>query len=250
MLLCENAGEEGSGRTLSLYSRAAFELLSREWLRLGWSLKYYHNFSWLGQPILQFPEDLIRLQEVIYQVRPNVVIETGVFRGGSLLFHATLLQALGGGKVIGIDCQINPSDREQLSNHALGSQISLLEGSSTDSSILSKVAELVGSSNSTLVILDSAHSKQHVARELECYSRFVTLGSYIVVTDGIMQDLGDVPRGVRTWESDNPLVAATEFADRHPEFRQEQPAWLFHDGELVENVTYWPGGWLKRIAPA
>src|SRR5579862_9785521 len=103
--------------TVGLYTKEAFEALSREWVRVGWSLKYYHNFSWFGLPILQLPEDLLRLQEVIYQVRPAVIVETGVFRGGSLLFHATLCQALGEGRVIGIDREIAAADREAISRH-------------------------------------------------------------------------------------------------------------------------------------
>src|ERR1700682_4430529 len=105
-------GVENSG---VLFTNIAFETLSREWIRVGFNLMYYHNFSWLGLPILQLPEDLLRLQEVVYQLRPTVIIETGVFRGGSLLFHATLCQALGSGRVIGIAREIAAADREAIS---------------------------------------------------------------------------------------------------------------------------------------
>jgi cephalosporin hydroxylase len=238
---------DGSETSIGLYTKTAFEALSREWVRVGWSLKYYHNFSWFGLPILQLPEDLLRLQEVVYELRPDVIVETGVFRGGSLLFHATLCQALGRGRVIGIDLEIAAADREAISQHLLGSRITLLEGDSTDPGVVTDVKRLAGTAESVLVILDSCHTREHVARELECYAPFVTKGSYIVATDGIMRDLVDVPGGMPAWKSDNPLEAATEFAARHPEFRQEQPRWLFHDGELTENVTYWPGAWLKRV---
>jgi cephalosporin hydroxylase len=238
---------DGSETSVGLFTKTAFEALSREWVRIGWSLKYYHNFSWFGLPILQLPEDLLRLQEVVYELRPDVIVETGVFRGGSLLFHATLCQALGRGRVIGIDREIAETDREAVSRHLLGSRITLLEGDSTDPHVVADVKRLAADADSVLVILDSCHTREHVARELECYSPFVTKGSYIVATDGIMRDLADVPGGMPAWKSDNPLAAATEFAARHPEFRQEQPRWLFHDGELTENVTYWPGAWLKRV---
>jgi len=238
---------DGSETSVGLYTKTAFEALSREWVRVGWSLKYYHNFSWFGLPILQLPEDLLRLQEVIYHVRPAVIIETGVFRGGSLLFHATLCKALGQGRVIGIDREIAAADRQTISRHLLGSLVTLLEGDSTDSRTIADVKLRVGTAGPVLVILDSCHTKEHVARELECYAPLVTKNSYIVATDGIMRDLGDVPGGMPAWKSDNPLEAATEFAARHPEFLQEQPRWLFHDGELTENVTYWPGAWLKRV---
>lgn len=238
---------DGSETSTGLFTKHAFETLSREWVRTGWSLKYYHNFSWFGLPILQLPEDLLRLQEVVYQLRPNVIVETGVFRGGSLLFHASLCQAMGHGRVIGIDREIASADREAISRHFLGPRITLLEGDSTDPAIVACVERLIGSAEPVLVILDSCHTKDHVARELACYARFVTTGSYIIAADGIMRDLSDVPGGMSEWKSDNPLAAATEFAARHPEYSQQQPAWLFHDGELTENVTYWPGGWLKRI---
>jgi cephalosporin hydroxylase len=237
----------GSERTLNLYSKAAFEAISREWVRVGWSLRYYNNFSWFGHAVLQLPEDLVRLQEVVYRVRPDVIVETGVFGGGSLMFHATLCQALGKGRVIGIDKHIGADQREAISGHLLGSRIALVEGDSVSPEVVGRVGEMIRPKESVLVILDSGHTREHVARELECYSRFVTPGSYIIATDGIMRELADVPGGQPEWKSDNPLAAANEFAARHPEFRQLQPAWLLHEGELTQNVTYWPGAWLERL---
>lgn len=237
----------GSEQRWELYSQAAFEAISREWVRVGWSLKYYNNFSWFGHAVLQLPEDLVRLQEVVYRVRPDVMIETGVFGGGSLMFHATLCQALGKGRVIGIDKHIGASQRESIEGHLLGSRISLVEGDSVSPAVVDRVRQMIEPGESVLVILDSAHTKAHVARELECYSRFVTPGSYIVATDGIMRELADVPGGRPEWVSDNPAAAATEFAARHPEFRQQQPAWPIREGELTQNITYWPGAWLERL---
>jgi cephalosporin hydroxylase len=237
----------GSERCFNLYSKAAFEAISLQWVRVGWSLRYYHNFSWFGRPVLQLPEDLIRLQEVIYRVRPDAIIETGVNQGGSLMFHATLCQALGKGRVIGVDLHIADNVREAIGKHVLAPHISLVEGDSTSPEVISRVAGMIRAGESVLVILDSDHTKSHVARELECYSRFVTPGSYIIAADGVMRDLADVPGGRPEWVTDNPGAAADEFAARHPEFRQQQPAWLFHEGELTQNVTYWPGAWLERL---
>jgi cephalosporin hydroxylase len=243
--------EGGSETSVPLYSKEAFEALSLEWVRVGWALKYYHNFTWFGLPILQLPEDVIRLQEVIYRVRPQVIIETGVFRGGSLLFHASLLQALGGhnnqSRVIGIDREILPDVREAIDKHELAPRITLLEGDSTDAAIVAQVKALAAGASPVLVILDSDHTRNHVARELEAYAPLVTPGSYIVATDGITRDLSDVPRAMPEWKSDNPYEAACAFAAAHPEFRQQQPPWLFRDGDLTENVTYWPGAWLQRM---
>jgi cephalosporin hydroxylase len=241
--------QRGSGETtIGLFTKEAFEALSREWLRVGWSLKHYHTFTWFGLPVLQFPEDLLRLQEVIYAIRPQVIVETGIFLGGSLLFHASLLEAMGGGRVIGIDREIQPYIREALSSHPLAPRISLLEGSSIDPAVVSQVRSLTENAGTVLVILDSDHTRQHVEQELESYGPMVTKGSYIVATDGIMKDLYDVPRAQAAWKTDNPFEAVNAFAARHPEFRQQQPRWLSHDSSLTENVTYWPGAWLERIS--
>jgi cephalosporin hydroxylase len=237
----------GSEDRIGLYTKEAFEAISREWLRIGWALKYYHTFSWFGLPILQLPEDLVRLQEVIYAVRPAVIVETGVFFGGSLLFHASLLEALGAGRVIGIDIQIPPHVREAVTSHPLSRRIALLEGDSAAPATVSEVKALTGNDAPVLVILDSDHSKQHVLNELEAYGPLVTPGSYIVATDGIMRDLPGVPRASPGWASDNPFEAANEFAARHPEFQHAQPPWPVRGSDLTENVTYWPGAWLKRL---
>jgi cephalosporin hydroxylase len=240
--------DDGVETSVGLYTREAFETLSRQWTGVGFATMYYHNFSWFGLPILQLPEDLVRLQEVVYALRPTVIIETGVFRGGSLLHHASLFEALGRGRVLGIDLEIATQDQETLRSHFLGKRISLLEGDSTNPETLAKVRQFLKPDDVVLILLDSAHTKEHVARELEAYAPFVTQGSYIVAADGgVMQDAALTPRGDSSWKWDNPAEAAREFAARHPEFREEQPPWLFHDGPLAENVSYWRGGWLKRV---
>jgi cephalosporin hydroxylase len=240
--------EDGLETTVGLFTREAFEVLSLEWVRVGWSLQYYHNFTWFGLPMLQLPEDMLRLQEVIYAVRPEVIVETGVFHGGSLLFHASLLEAMGceQARVIGIDREIPLHTREAIGRHPLQRRITLIEGDSTDPTVVAQVADLAGARAPVLVILDSDHTRRHVAAELECYAPLVTKGSYLVATDGVMKDLADVPRAQPEWKTDNPWAAANEFAARHPEFVQQQPPWLAHQGPLTENVTYWPGAWLQR----
>jgi len=237
---------DSSETTVDLYSNEAFEEISRQWLRVGWSLAYYHTFSWFGLPVLQLPEDLIRLQEVIYRLRPAVIVETGVYHGGSVLFHATLLEALGNGRVIGVDREIPAAVRDAVTAHPLGKRITLIEGDSTAPGIIANVKKLVADAAPMLVILDSGHSKNHVTRELEAYAPLVTPGSYIAATDGIMHDLADVPRGESGWADDNPMTAARDFAARNSEFVEEQPPWPNHAGPLTKNVTYWPGAWLRR----
>ncbi len=233
--------ERGVARDLPLYSREAFDLLSREWVRVGWAVQYYFTFRWLGRPVLQLPEDLVRLQEVVSALRPDVIIETGIYDGGSILFHASLCEALGKGRVVGIDIRIGEETREALTSHALAHRIELIEGDSTAPGTIAAVRGAVPPAASVMVILDSHHAKSHVAGELEAYAPMVTPGSCIIVTDGIMRDLTGVPGGDPAWLDDNPAAAALEFAAEHTEFELRRPEW-------PRNVTYWPDAWLWRKA--
>jgi cephalosporin hydroxylase len=238
---------DGHREVLPLYSARAFELLSEQWLRVGWAEKYPYAFSWLGRPVIQAPEDLIRIQEVIFAVRPDVLIETGVAHGGSLVFYASLFTAMGKGRVIGVDIEIRPHNRVAIEAHPLASAITLIEGSSIADDTVAQVRSALREGETVLVVLDSNHTKAHVADELRLYAPLVTRGSYIVATDGSMEILTDVPRGNESWSWDNPAAAAREFAESHPEFLIEQPPWPFNESELSKNITHWPDAWLRRI---
>ena len=231
---------------IPLYSREAWELISREWVRVGWSQKYQYTFSWFGRPVIQLPDDMLRIQEVIYSIKPDVIVETGVAHGGSLIFYGSLCQAMGKGRVIGIDIEIRPHNRAAIEAHELSHRIELVEGSSTDPAVVERVSSSIKADESVLILLDSNHTKAHVRAELDAYHRFVTAGSYIVATDGIMKDLHDVPRGDPNWVWDHPTAAAEEFAQSHPEFLLQQPKWPFNESELTSNITHWPGAWLLR----
>jgi cephalosporin hydroxylase len=233
-------------RKLNLYTKEAFEILSLQWVRVGWSQKYQYTFSWMGRPIIQLPEDMLRIQEVIYRVKPDVIVETGVAHGGSLIYYASLCKAMDKGRVIGIDVEIRSHNRNAIESHELFSYITLIEGSSIDNVVVDQVKSLIKSEETVLVILDSNHTREHVLHELEAYCSLVTPNSYIVATDGIMQELADVPRGEFGWKTDNPCVAALEFVQEHPEFVVEQPRWSFNESDLTENITHWLGAWLKR----
>ena len=233
-------------REMPLYSKGAFELITRQWLKVGWDQNYSYTFSWMGRPIIQLPEDMVRAQEVIYQIKPDVIVETGVAHGGSLIFYASLCKAMEKGRVVGIDIEIRPHNRSAIEAHEMSPLITLLEGSSTAPEMVNQVKALVKENETVLVILDSNHSRQHVADELEAYHDMVCPGSYLVATDGIMQDLYDVPKGDVSWKEDNPVQAAVEFAARHPEFELEQPPWPFNQSALTENITHWPSAWLRR----
>lgn len=234
--------------TISLYSKAAFEILTQQWIKVGWNQKYTYTFNWLGRPIIQLPEDLLRIQEVIYQLKPDVIIETGIAHGGSLIFYASLLRVMGKGKIIGIDIEIRPHNRRAIEAHELFPMITLIEGDSIAKDTVRQVKSLVEFGDVVMVVLDSNHTKEHVLAELEVYHEFVTRDSYIVATDGIMQYLYDVPRGHPDWKWNNPAAAAVEFVKKHPEFQIEQPPWSFNESDLDTNVTHWPDAWLKKIS--
>lgn len=237
---------EGKQRELALYSNEAFELISDQWLKVGWNQRYSYTFSWMGRPIIQIPDDILRVQEVIYQVKPDVIIETGVAHGGSLIFYASLFKAMGRGRVVGVDIEIRPHNRKAIEAHELSPLITLVEGDAVSAETIARVRSLVKPGEKVLVLLDSCHTKAHVAAELEAYHGFVSSGSYIVATDGCMQYLHDVPLGKPEWRNDHPTVAAEEFAARHPEFILGQPAWPFNESTLQKNVTHWPGAYLRR----
>jgi cephalosporin hydroxylase len=237
---------DGASIRLELYSQEAFEAISEQWLKVGWNQKYPYTFCWLGRPIIQIPEDIIRIQEVIYRVKPDIIMETGVAHGGSLVYYASLCKIMGKGRVIGVDIEIRPHNRQAIEAHELFPWITLIEGSSTDPGVVNQVKSLVKPGEAGMVILDSDHTTRHVLNELEAYHGLVTPGSYIVATDGSMRDLYDVPRGKPEWAWDNPAAAAVEFAQRHPEFVIEQPTWPFNESTLTKNITYWPQAWLRR----
>ncbi|HZI25459.1 MAG TPA: CmcI family methyltransferase [Chryseolinea sp.] len=239
--------KNGNTREINLYTNEAFEILSKIWVKVGWNQKYVYTFTWLGRPIIQLPEDVIRAQEVIYRLKPDVIIETGIAHGGSLILWASLCKLMGKGRVIGIDIEIRPHNRQAIESHELFQWITLIEGSSTDANITKKVKSMINPKEVVLILLDSNHTKQHVLNELNAYHELVTPDSYIVATDGIMRELHNVPRGAPEWLHDNPFEAAIEFVRKHPDFSIEQPNWPFNESELNKSITHWPGAWLRKI---
>ena len=153
---------------------------------------------------------------------------------------------MGKGRVIGIDIEIRPQNRKAIETHELSPLITLVEGSSIASGVIERVKSFVKPKEAVIVVLDSDHSKRHVLAELEAYHDLINSKSYIIVADGIMKDLHDVPRGKLEWTWNNPATAATEFVQKHPEFVLEEPIWPFNESELRKNVTYCFAGWLRR----
>lgn len=225
----------------------AFDLISQAWLRCGWDCKHVYSFTWHGRPIVQLPEDMFRLQEVIHRVQPDVIIDVGVAHGGSLVFHAGLCTVIGRGRVIGIDIEIRPQNRRAIESHRLSSIITLIEGSSIDPLVVEQVRSMIKPGESVMVLLDGCHTRDHVRGELELYSPMVTKGSYVVAMDGIMEQVAGAPRTAPDWMWNNPKQAAEDFLREHPEYELEQPRPAFNEGIVRNPVTYWPGGYLKRI---
>jgi cephalosporin hydroxylase len=238
-----------NGKTrLPFGSKEGFELISKVWLRATWDAKYVYNFAWMGRPIIQLPDDLIKLQELIWQLKPDVIVETGVAHGGSLVFHASLLQVIGHGRVVGVDIEVRPHNRKAIEEHELASSITLIEGSSIAPATVERVKSLIATGERVLVILDAKHTKDHVLEELAAYSPLVNVGSYILACDGIMELVDGAPRSGQDWSWNNPRRAALEFVAQNPDFRIEEPELPFHEGILAERVSYWPDSYIKRIA--
>jgi cephalosporin hydroxylase len=230
-----------------LASAEGFAAASRAWLRAGWDAKHAYSFTWLGQPIIQLPEDIVRLQELIYAEKPDVIIETGVAHGGSALFFASLFEAMNAGRVIAIDVDIRDHNRIAIETHLLAHRIELIEGSSTSPAILRTVTDRVLPGEKVMVFLDSEHRRDHVMDELRAYSAFVDVGGRIVVADGIMQDLVSAPRSNPDWSWNNPQAAARAFVAEDDRFIIEEPEWRFNEGLVRTRVSHWPSCYVTRV---
>jgi cephalosporin hydroxylase len=202
----------------------------------------------MGRPVIQLPDDLVRVQEVIYTVKPDVIVETGVAHGGSLIFYASLCRAMGRGRVVGVDVEIRPHNRQAIEAHELFDLITLVEGSSIDPEIVSCVRREVGDAGA-MVLLDSNHSYDHVLAELRAYASLVPMGSYLVANDGIMQELVGAPRSRADWGTNNPQCAARTFLEERSDFRAVEPEFPFNEGVVNDRVTYWPNAYLLRVSP-
>lgn len=237
----------GQDRRIDIGTSEAFRILTKLWLRSGWDTKYVYGFSWMGRPIIQLPEDMLRIQEIIYRVKPDVLIETGIAHGGSLIFYASLFKAMGKGHVIGVDIEIRPHNRKAIEAHEMYDRITMIEGSSVNHNLVGEVRAKIKAGERGLVILDSNHTRAHVLAELRSYAEFVAVDSYIVACDGIMQEIVGAPRTNPEWVTDNPQSAVKDFLAERDDFVLEEPAFLFNEGKIAERVTYWPNAFLRRV---
>jgi cephalosporin hydroxylase len=211
--------------------------------------KYSYNFSWLGRPIIQYPQDMVAMQELIWSIQPDLIIETGIAHGGSLIFSASMLElnAICGGsqdaEVIAVDIDIRPHNREAIEAHPMYKRISMIQGSSIDPEIVDLVKAKTASKQKILVFLDSNHTHDHVLAELEAYAPLTSVGSYCVVFDTLVEDLPADMFGNRPWgPGDNPKTAAREYLKSHPEFEVDKS--IQH--KLL--ITVAPDGYLKRVS--
>lgn len=217
-----------------------FRELSQAWIDRAQELRYSYHFRWMGLPIIQYPQDIVAMQELIWRVQPELVIETGVARGGSLVFYASMLELLGRGEVLGIDIDIRAHNRAAIEAHPMARRIRLLQGSSVDATIVAQAAE-AARGKQVMVVLDSNHTHAHVLAELKLYAPLVSPGSYCVVMDTVVENMPDRLFGDRPWGvGDNPLTAVREFLATHPEFETDRG---IHD-KLA--VTVAPEGYLRR----
>ncbi len=235
------------GVAYDLHANEGYELVKNLWEYTNWANRYSYTYSWLGRPTIQLPDDMIRIQELVFQLKPSIIIETGIAHGGSLIFYASLCELIGNGRIIGVDIDIREHNKIAIEKHPLSNRILMFEGSSIDSEIVSKVTQHVGADDTVLIILDSNHTKDHVLKELMSYSPLVSKNSYIIVADGIMQNLIGAPGSKNDWNWNNPQEAVREFLKNNNNFIIENPKPYFNESEIRSFPTYWPNGWLKRV---
>jgi cephalosporin hydroxylase len=216
---------------------------SHEWLYESAVAKYSYVFSWMGVPIVQYPQDILAMQEILWDVRPDLIIETGVARGGSLVFYASILELIGGESfVVGIDIDIRAHNRAVIEAHLMFKRIRLIQGSSIDPATVAQVRELTRDRKRVLVALDSNHTHEHVLRELELYSPLVTKDSYLVVFDTVVEDMPKSLFPDRPWgPGDNPKTAVREFLKRNDRFQ------IDHSIENKLQLTVAPDGYLRCV---
>lgn len=207
-------------------------------------VKYSYNFKWMGRPVIQYPQDLLAMQELIWEIKPDLIIETGIAHGGSLIFYASILELIGKGEVLGIDIDIREHNRKEIENHPMFKRITMIEGSSIDTAIVQKVKNYAKTKPSILVVLDSNHTHTHVLEEMRAYGPLVSVNSYMVVFDTIVELLpvDYLPGHIRPWGiGNNPFTAVKAFLQENNNFETDQSI----NNKLLISVA--PDGYLKRI---
>jgi cephalosporin hydroxylase len=236
--------EEKQKRIAAFGGDEEFRALSNAWRTMALEKKYMNNFSWLGRPMIQLPMDAMAMQEILWAVKPDLVIETGVAHGGSLVLSASMLEMIGHGEVLGVDIEIRPHNRQAIEQHPLAKRISLIEGSSIDPEVIRQVRSRAAGKERVLVCLDSNHTHDHVLAELDAYADLVSVGSYCVVFDTFVEDMpADYVWTDRPWgKGNNPKTAVWAWMKSHSEFEIDRSV----EDRLL--ITSAPDGFLRRIA--
>ncbi len=218
--------------------------LTSEWFNQATRHRYSYHFDWLGLPIIQYPQDIIAIQEIIWKTKPNIIIETGIARGGSLIFNASMLHLLNNkGRVIGIDIDIRAHNREAIEKHPLSERIHLIQGSSIESDTLLQIKHLIQPTDKVMVILDSNHTYEHVLTELMLYSPLVTQSCYLIVLDTVIKMMDDSHFVDRPWDNrhNNPHTAVDTFLQKNNRFI------IDYETQNKLLITVAPNGYLKCI---
>lgn len=218
--------------------------LSKSWLAKSERYEYSYHFNWLGRPIIQYPQDIMAIQEIIWKVKPDLIIETGIAHGGSLIFYASILELIGSGQVLGIDVDIREHNRKEIEKHPLYKKITMIQGSSIDKYVSERVCQFAKGKRKIMVLLDSNHTHNHVLQEMMLYSPLVTKGSYMVVLDTVIDDLSGASdhNRKRPWGKDNnPKTAVREFLKHGNRFEIDKEI----ENKLL--ITVAPSGYLKCI---
>jgi cephalosporin hydroxylase len=217
--------------------------ITSKWIIASANHQYTYNFSWLGRPIIQFPQDILAVQEIVWNVKPDLIIETGIAHGGSLIFYASMLELIGGkGNVLGIDIDIRRHNKIEIEKHRMFKRINMIEGSSISEKTIQEVKNFIRRKKKIMVVLDSDHTHNHVLKELELYSPFVSKDSYLIVFDTAIEDYAIESYNERPWgKGNNPKTAVWEFLKTHQEFEIDKNI----ENKLV--ITVAPDGYLKRV---
>jgi cephalosporin hydroxylase len=234
--------DDVTARIRALRGDSGLKAHAADFMRDSIDAQYSYNFRWMGRPIIQYPQDMIAMQEILWDVRPDLIVETGIAHGGSLVYYASLCELMGHGEVLGIDIDIRPHNRKAIEEHPMFKRIRLLEGSSVAPEIVAE-AHAMSQGKKVLVVLDSNHTHEHVLAELEAYASLVSVGSYCVVFDTVIEDL---PAGLypdRPWDvGNNPKTAVREFLRKDDRFEIDS------DIQAKIQITVAPDGYLRRVA--
>lgn len=239
---------EGAAEIAAMGEDRGLAKATQQWIETANRAKYSYHFEWMGRPIIQYPQDVVAMQELIWSIKPDLIIETGIAHGGSLIFSASMLElnAISGGpknaRVLGIDIDIRAHNRKAIEAHPMAARISMIQGSSVAADVVARVSSEARGKERVLVVLDSNHTHDHVLAELESYAGLVSVGSYCVVFDTIIEDLPDDSFIDRPWKrGNNAKTAVREFLSSHSEFEVDKSI----QNKLL--ITVAPDGYLRRV---